>query len=273
MPQTTKTTHPLDSNLVLTFEEEPHTYTDNRGREYLSVTSLVKKHFPEFDEITTANRLAEREGVTAQSLLDKWHAKRDAACEYGTRVHEFAEWTLTCGQAGQCHTPRGDKEVAAFVAVRAACKTLRQIYELVACELVLFDPATRIAGTLDLLMLHAPSQTYFIIDWKTNEQLEDKIYNNGLGPCSDLPDSPLSKYKLQLSIYEDLLRSQGHIPNAATVQRAIVHAEPFNTTPKWIALPHMPHARAIIDERRDQTMGPTELFPNLQPNNAYTNEH
>jgi len=251
MPQSTQTTHPSESKLILTFTEDDHSYVDNLGRSYTSVTSLVHDQFPEFDEQTVALRMAQKKGLgqtEADALIESWHAKRDAACIYGTRVHEKGEFYLTNGLHGADHDPRDYKENIAFKAIQAAVFNLQQQFELIACELKLFSPKYLVAGTADLLM-RARGGSYLLLDWKTNEDISDDSWGNGVGLCQGIPDNNKGHYSLQLSIYEHLLRSEGHIPMDADVQRAIMWIQPFSSRPQWIPLPFRQQANAILAMR------------------------
>jgi len=247
MPQTTFTDHPTIKNLTLTFTEEDHRYFDNEGREYTSVTTVVKSHFPTFDSRIAAERVAQREGSTADAVIEGWNRKRDLACEYGTRCHEVAESYLTALQSGFDHEPRDVKEAKAFEAVRLACIELSQWFDLVACEQVLFAPSIKLAGTADLIMRSKCGSITYVLDWKTNEAhaMTDAFYERGTWPCHELPHNSLSHYTLQLSIYEELLRSEGHIDRYSEVRRALIWIPPFSTCPRWVPLERRSEASVI----------------------------
>lgn len=248
MPQTTHTTHPKDKSLVLTFTEEDHRYVDSNRKVYTSVTTIAGEQFEQFDAPKHAERIAKKENTIAQVILDRWSAKADRACEYGTRCHELAESLLTAQKSGQDHDPSDAKEFKAFQSIEAACRQLSQWFELVQCEIVLFSPQALMAGTCDLLMC-ARDGTYMLLDWKTNERhkMFGKAYRNGVGVCSDVPDTAIGHYSLQLSIYECLLRSEGHIPMNAKVVRALLYVEPFSTKPIWVPIEFKSEAITLIN--------------------------
>lgn len=87
MPQTTKTQYPRRPGLELTFTEEDHRYFDNEGRDYVSVTTLVKSAFPKFDAQAAAKRVSLREGGGPHGVLAPWERIRDTPCRYGAQDH------------------------------------------------------------------------------------------------------------------------------------------------------------------------------------------
>ena len=247
MPQTTHTTHPLYPNLVLTFTEEDHKYVDNEGRVYTSGTALVHTQFEEFDMTAAAQRVAAKQGTTPEAIIAKWEAKRDYACRYGTRCHELAESLLTVQASGVHHEPEDAKEVIAFECIRLACIQLMQRFDLIACEQVLFSPQLKLAGTTDLLMQTRDRKTVLLLDWKSNEanKMSTDYFKMGRDLCSDIPDNALSHYGLQLSIYECLLRSEGHVSPDQNIIRALIHIPPFSKRPIWMPLQFVEAAKTL----------------------------
>lgn len=246
MPQTTHTPHPKDSNLILTFTEEDHKYVDTLGRVYTSGTAMVHSQFEQFDAAAAAKRVAAKQGTTPEAVIAKWNTKRDYACNYGTRCHELAESYLTSQQSGEFHQAQDERELVSFETIRLATRELAARFDLIACEKVLFSPDIKLAGTADLLM-RARDGTVLLLDWKTNEasKMSDDYFRMGRDLCAQVPDNALSHYALQLSIYECMLRSEGHVEPDCKIVRALVHVPPFSTRPKWIPLSFMPQAQQL----------------------------
>jgi ATP-dependent exoDNAse (exonuclease V) beta subunit len=247
MPATTKTTHPRDPNLVLTFTEAEHSYIDSTGKRYTSVTTIVHDQFEKFDAEKMAGYLAPSRGVTPEQLLNEWERKKNEACDYGTRCHEFAEFCLTNGESGATHEPANKKETIAQECILNAVGCLLRDFELIKCEQVLFSPSIAIAGTCDLLMRSREGKI-LVLDWKTNERLTTEHWNMGLGVCSGLTNCNMTHYGLQLSIYEQLLRMEGHIGAYDEVERALIWIEPYSQHPLWKPLHRYPEARQILGE-------------------------
>lgn len=249
MPQTTQTPHPTIKDLILTFTEEDHSYVDNNDRIYTSVSTIIHEQFEPFNEQANAERMARRLGKTPEQIIAEWHAKRDAACAYGTKIHEHGEFILSHGASGVKHTSDCDKEIVALKCMETACERLEDQFELIACEQKVFSPKYLVAGTADILMRHKRTRVAHVLDFKTNEKITDVFYHRGKGICQHLTDCNQTHYQLQMSIYETLMRSEGIFDPDEPVNRAIIHIPPFSTAPKWIPLPYLDHAVAILAAR------------------------
>ena len=234
MPATQQDRHP--SGLLITFEEEGHKYYDSWDREYTSVTTLLHDYFPKFNAKEKAAEIAVKRGTTPQALIAEWDRNRDEACAYGTRVHENAEWRMKGGN--QAHTPLNAKEVAAFETAAATVDYLKTQYQFIAAEKIVFSPRYRIAGTIDLLM--SDGQRLIIFDYKTNKLIRMSSDFNQWGdkPIQHLPDCEFTKYTLQLSLVEFLMRQEGYLPEGALVDREIVHFPPMERAGKRMKTPY-----------------------------------
>jgi ATP-dependent exoDNAse (exonuclease V) beta subunit len=219
VPATSVTTH---NGRTMTFREADHSYTDDQGHQYTSVTTMIGEFFPKFDADATAKRMEAQGKGTAAELKASWVA----AGEYGTRCHETAEALLQ--QLPPPHKPASPREKGAFTSIWEYCTgTLLENMTLVGAEILVFAPKFYVAGTIDLAM-RTPSGTLWILDWKTNKALKTVGYKGamGMGPCRCLPDANVSKYALQLSIYERILRDASYIPPDTIVKRGLLWVKP-----------------------------------------------
>ena len=58
---------------MIVFNEEKHTYTNSKTDEkYISVTTLLGKYKTPFDKDKHSLRVAEREGVPQEMVLEMW---------------------------------------------------------------------------------------------------------------------------------------------------------------------------------------------------------
>lgn len=219
MPGNQTATHP--NGRVITFNEPNHTYIDDRGNHYTSVTGLIKKFVEPFDEDGTAARIAKRDGKSKEEILAAWKQKRDEACLLGTRVHENNERQLL-GQ-GDLHQPRHDHERDMMCAAWTFCHGLLTAgWHVMATEQIVFHPGWYIAGTVDLIM-RAPDAGLWFLDWKTNGKLSERGFNQLRGPVAHLDDSDLNKYRLQLNIYDRL--AQAFI-GGEVIRKGILYIQP-----------------------------------------------
>jgi ATP-dependent exoDNAse (exonuclease V) beta subunit len=221
MPADSQSTH---LGTTVTFRDEGHTYRDDRGTPYVSVTTLLHRYAQPFDAPATAARMEAQGKGRAADLLASWDANRDEACDYGTRCHETAEAILQ--GLPLPHEPRDEKERTAFASIWEFCQdTILPAFDVIACELLVFHPDWYVAGTIDLPLREKETGTVWLADWKTNRQIRREGFKGStmLWPVSHLPDCELSRYSLQLSTYEWILRAAKWTEPETAFRRAIFH--------------------------------------------------
>lgn len=201
---------------------EPVAGQQSHEVDYVSVTTLLKRYFPPFDEKAMSEQVAAKRGVPVAVVLTEWAMTRDAASRFGTRTHEVCEDTLT-GHAPR-HRPETDRERVIFEHGWRYASDVRQKMTVLAVEQIIFHADLRIAGTIDFAARDKDG-VLWILDWKTNKAIRNAndYGKTGLAPVAHLPDCEMSKYALQLSLYEHILRSQGYIGRADPVRRGLVH--------------------------------------------------
>jgi len=235
MPATQIDKHP--SGIEINFFEEGHRYEDGIGRTYTSCTGILKKFFPAFDADKFSKIVAERENTTPEAIKASWNKNRDEACRYGTRVHENGEW-IAKGMLKR-NEPENEKEKIAFEAIERVLSDFMSKNSVVAVEKIIFSPRLRVALTIDLLMTNG--KQLIIADYKTNKQIRmDNNFNQyGLSPIEYLPDCEFSKYSLQLSMAEFLMKFEGYIPADTEVSRILVHIPPMKHDAVIIQTPYL----------------------------------
>lgn len=221
MPATTTVRHPRKSTTI-TFTEEDHSYIDSEGMHYKSVTTFIHDLFPVFDSAKVAERIAKRDGVSADDLIQKWNLNRDTACRFGTRCHETAEAVFNSQPPP--HQPESDKERKAFRAFWDRATKINRALHVCGCEILVFDPDLRIAGTVDLLCYDRNQKLYMLLDWKTNKEIatQNNYGETALPPMEYIQHCNMEHYSLQLAIYELLLRRNGYIPADCKVTRSLL---------------------------------------------------
>jgi len=235
---TTRTaTHPR-TNVNITFTFDTHNYSTPTIPHFTSGTTLVKHFFEPFNAPEVAARCAAKRGVSTESLLAEWEAKRNESSTCGTRTHETAEALLQ--NLTPPHSPRHDRERAMFAAAYDAVHGLRaQGFVFSEAEKIVFSEGWVIAGMIDLTMYHPGTGVAWILDWKTNESIEwtDPYKKKGLGCLSHLPDCNAVHYALQLSLYQWLLVTEGYISPNVPINRALIHLTPEG--PRWLPVPYL----------------------------------
>lgn len=213
------------------FDEASHRYTSiigGREIEYTSGTTFIHRFFPAFDpDGAIARRIAEREGVTAAEIQQRWRDNADRACRFGTKIHETVEDVLRGDMLR--NRPYDARERATMAeAVRLARLILSRL-EVLGVERIVFDPSLKIAGTMDLLARSKKDGRVWILDHKTNQRIEtdNRWGRYGLPPIANVPDTNYHHYSLQLNLYERLLAWR----DRRGIGKAIFHITAGGTTP------------------------------------------
>lgn len=188
----------------LVFDRAAHEYR-YAGRKMKGVSSLISLFKRPFDSAYWSKYKADKANVSQQQILDEWAAKRDAACDLGHRVHEFAEMRAFFGE----YQPEG--VLAGYEAgINAAYRDLA--IQPIEPEKPVCDPSIGIAGTVDLICKIDPISEKglphnAILDWKTNAtiSMSSKYGDTMLPPLSHLDDCSFNHYALQLNLYRFIL--------------------------------------------------------------------
>ncbi len=223
--------HPRDSRL--TFDAESHTYFCD-GREYISVTTLVDECFPKFDSVYWASKIALRDGVDPEVVLDRWQREADRARSLGTAMHEKIE-RYYLG-----HDDGDDTDAFRLFRLFAAHNRLYPYRT----EWRIFDEDYGVAGTLDFLE-RTPDGTFNIFDWKRSKKLveadgrivmQSPYGKRALHPVSHLHDTSYWHYALQLSIYRSILERKYGI-RVSGMKLGVFH--PSCSTPWIVDVPYL----------------------------------
>ena len=230
---------------MVKFDKEKHKYYNDKGEEYISVSTLVNLCKPKFDsdywskykaiEKYCKNYLADGENafkrfkskVTKENInelyslcnnniinslrieiLTEWDKKRNDACEKGTAFHENKEKEII-GDVGVM-TESG------FLPHTIPNEDL-QLTPGIYTEVRLWSHKYKIAGTTDKIILYPDFKTFDIDDHKTNKKIDLRGFQNKNGfyeklnyPLNHLENCNYIIYSLQISIYAFLLEQFGY---------------------------------------------------------------
>lgn len=189
----------------LEFDEKRHRYS--LGDTTLpSVSSLIGKFHESFDFNGISKRYAEKRGFTVKQVRDAWKGKALISTTHGTKVHKFAEDYIAWRYMG------AEKEPKVFckqsLAVVEFFNNLPKEYEVVCTELRMYSKKYLYAGTTDLVIRKVGTDEYFILDFKTNEDIfseypQEPLYHIPLS--LKLVGDSYGKYTLQLNLYQIML--------------------------------------------------------------------
>lgn len=177
------------------FDERTHTYRNTEtGELYTSATQLISRFKKPFDKDFHAERVAQREGVSKELVLEMWEHEKDKSIVRGKTYHSLLENYVRFGETHKDYTwlyksfeKQKDKLVGNCKAVYA--------------EKLLWNHEYKLAGTCDLLYEH--NENFTVLDYKTNKAITAfSKYNEYLLPPVDfLSYCEYNVYALQLSIY------------------------------------------------------------------------
>ena len=179
---------------MVIFNEKKHKYVDDEtGKELISATTLIGKYKPAFDKMGNATRVAAREGVSIDFILEQWEAEKNRACNYGTHIHKVMEDFL-----GE------DKSEEEYTTLYESYKKWEYIFKKfpdLTCEMRLYNIGLNIAGTADLI--YENKDYFYVGDFKTNKNFRFfSEYNEFFkAPVEHLGVCEFNTYCLQLSLY------------------------------------------------------------------------
>ena len=172
-------------------EPVKHKYFDNEGKEYLSVSALLKLLSEPFEESSAYKR-------ATPETRNEWKAKGKASADHGTRIHEAIELYSDTGQI-----LLENKEYEEVIkSVNECYKGYNKSYN----EVCLYNEHYRVAGTTDKIcaISNRKDCEVDLADFKNlGKDLEywSKYKNRLYKPLEHLDDCNFVKYNLQLSIY------------------------------------------------------------------------
>lgn len=194
-------------NVDIVFDENTHVYADSRNTtgtaDYVSVTTLIEKFFPYFDEEAYIEKFMKESGKSREEVIRKMLEPS----ERGTDMHQQIEYFLK----GKPHR-KDFKEFQLFRKFHEE-QLLKRNLTFYDAEKVVILPQYGIAGTVDALF-RKPDGTFVMVDWKRSKNLiidgYPKKYGTGRGISilSHLDNSSYYHYELQQSFYKYILENE-----------------------------------------------------------------
>ena len=205
------------NDLRITFNEPEHIYFIDGEKIKYSVTGIINRFFPKFDE----NYWAERKAIeklnqdhidfdsevlkaTIKQILDEWEKKRVDAASRGTILHEKIE-DFYNNKFYDDYPP----EFEYFKNFHNKYKRLKPYRT----EWRVYDNSLSLAGTIDMVYEKEDGEL-FIFDWKRTSKLVDennepilKDFNFGFDGLSHVADNSFNRYALQQNVYKYILEN------------------------------------------------------------------
>lgn len=198
----------LDNFVYL--KPDTHQYFDKNNVEYMSVSKFIGLFYKKFDANLVSGQVAKSEGVSKQSILDKWNGQTSE----GTRRHDALERYFKTTSI----LPVDEDLRPMILNIASQYKNYYRVYN----EVILYDEDVLLAGTADLpLVCTSSSKSVIDIgDFKNyNKGINQKEVDKEGNPrneymlhcLSHLQNSSYNKLALQLSIYAYMLQKKtGH---------------------------------------------------------------
>ena len=186
----------------ITYIDENHSYWLGEER-LVSVTQYLSKFKQPFDTDRWSKHSAKKEGVSQQTIMERWDAKGKASLEKGTIVHNAAEMIIK-GQdinlEGMPNEVKAAKNLWDHLKQKYNATTLKT-------EWVIGDARAKVAGRIDaLIQLEYDGKIVTsLLDWKTGTVKLDNKYEKMKSPFNGLEDCSLNHYSIQLSLYRLIL--------------------------------------------------------------------
>lgn len=185
------------------FDENSHTYTHTETKEkFISVTTLLGKYKKPFDKEFHAKRVADREGVPIEMVLEMWENEKNKACDRGTNIHKLLEDYIEYGEVNDTFSwlyKSYDKSVEWHV----------DSFNKILSESVLYNEEFKVAGMADLIYEHKNGE-FTVGDFKTNKKFRfsSPFGERMLEPVDHLHNCEFNVYALQLSMYAYMYEKQ-----------------------------------------------------------------
>lgn len=232
-----KTAEHPNGKHIIKFRESNHSYIDNFGVYYTSGTSVIKPFFSKFDTIAVSRKCSAGDnpkyaGRSPIDIRNEWLKEGERGRTEGDNVHMYAEGMISMWCGFKLPSPISERCDLIFSQIDKITKYLLSKYKLVSAEMIVFSPKLKIAGMIDLVMLDPATNTILIIDWKNNKEITDfNSFQNCLPPIDHLQDTDISKFSLQLSLYQYLLFIGDYFPFARNYKRYVIHLTPEKAIP------------------------------------------
>ncbi len=227
-----------------TFDEKEHVYLYKK-KEFISVTTFIKKFVRKFDENFWSTKKAierlkkncipvteETTSLYKAQILEEWQIKKDVGCDVGSITHKSIEEMFN----GEDITPiENEESLKRFEKFKILYEEkLKGKIINIAQEIRVFSEELKIAGTIDCLLIRNYEGVWRleIWDWKTNKKFKtdkDKCFAKMLPPFMDEWENEINTYSIQLNLYKLILASKGIYIDG---ECALVHLPPGEDKPR-----------------------------------------
>lgn len=230
----------------ITFNEENHSYKVN-GDTYVSVTTLIHKYFPEFNENKIIEKMMASKnwsnspyyGLSVQQIKDQWKGSRIEASQAGTELHAKIETYYNTVLDDKCllgdyscFGERTTKDIEYFINFDKEC-----MLKPARTEWRVFTEDFKVAGSIDMIFHGSKPGTIKLYDWKRSKEIKmTNPFEKGFYPVDKLDHCNYSHYCLQLNLYKYILEKHYDL---SVEEMALIVIHPNNLNYIKIAVPDL----------------------------------
>lgn len=192
------------------FDKDTHTYTNEAGEKYDSVTTILSTWFNAFDEKKELRKIRndpekqkQYAGMTDDDIKLQWETGGREASRLGTELHEHIETYLNGDESYMKDRALMDVEYGYFLDFIASPLVTKAV------EWRVWNDALRLAGTIDYVTQNKDG-TIDLYDWKRCKSLTRPLGGYCTVPeLMHIPHTNFWKYTLQLNMYKYLVEKKG----------------------------------------------------------------
>lgn len=193
------------------FYSEDHHYEYKGEKVGISVTRLIEEYAEKFNAEEIAERVAQKENRSIESILKEWEYKNKLACAKGSTCHEYAQslwsgekWQIIEYDNSNLYTQSVEKIKKQADNFK---KDFENTFEHVADELIIGSDEYDIASAVDHLFINKKTGGLIIADYKTNSDIHksEKYAKKMKVPLTHIKDYTLNHYYIQLSLYKYII--------------------------------------------------------------------
>ncbi len=196
------------------FDPVAHVYTNQFGQKLMSGSEFAEKFCPEFNADMIVPKMEAKYGVPGAEIKAMWKAKADASCFLGDAIHKALELYGKHRTTSMLTTPEATDAKAMhdnpiLNAAVTGFYTPERIAEKALYEGFIINNDAMLCGHIDRLLITG-EKTCRVQDFKTNGDINKAGSPKMLSaPFTDIPNTTLNKYWLQLSFYAHILQLAG----------------------------------------------------------------
>lgn len=208
------------------FNSQNHTYTNEHGINYLSITSLIKKFAKPFDKQKIAVKYAKKHKRKVEDVIAEWDKLGEDAIKKGTAYHKIKEDELI----NKSSIFIEEDEHIIYKPTWEAQLKINNINKLEAGvypELIVWSDKYKVAGQADYVEITKKGKIN-IRDYKTSKEIKKNGYEKWDGsvemlkfPLNNYQDCNFNHYSLQLNLYAFLIKQ--HNRNLSIGKMTIEH--------------------------------------------------